>query len=158
MYEGIGRANDAIHYIPIKSESSETDKARYIAEAKFLRSYFYLRLNQVFKSVPMYKDPITVQNALIERSTEEEIWNFILDDLTDCIKETNLPDKYEKGHKEYGRVTKGAAYALRGKVYMYLKNGLRPSKILKRLKNVVADCFRAITNSLLKRRTSSVKR
>ncbi|MCD8262071.1 MAG: RagB/SusD family nutrient uptake outer membrane protein [Bacteroides sp.] len=118
MYEGIGRANDAIYYIPIKSESPETDKARYIAEAKFLRAYFYLRLNQVFKGVPIYKDPITVQNALIARSTEEEVWNFILEDLTDCIKEANLPDKYEKGHKEYGRVTKGAAYALRGKVYI----------------------------------------
>ena len=35
----------------------------------------------------------------------------ILQDLTDCVNEPNLPGKYNSGDSNYGRVTKGAAYA-----------------------------------------------
>ena len=38
------------------------------------------------------------------------------------MNEPNLPGKYNSGDSNYGRVTKGAAYALRGQVYMWQKN------------------------------------
>lgn len=122
FYEGIQRANDAIKNIPLKSPSVETKKARYIAECKFLRAYFYYRLNQLYKGVPVYLEPFNADQANKPRATETEVWNQILIDLTDCINEPNLPDKYASNAADYGRVTKGATYALRGKVYMYLKN------------------------------------
>jgi hypothetical protein len=121
MYEGIGRANDAIYNIPIKSESSEADKAKFVAEAKFLRAYFYFRLNQVYKGVPIYEDPMVASDAQRLRNTEQEVWDLIIQDLTDCINEVNIPNKIAAGNGDYGRVTKGAAYALRGKVYVYMK-------------------------------------
>lgn len=121
MYEGIGRANDAIYNIPIKCESSEADKAKFVAEAKFLRAYFYFRLNQVYKGVPIYENPMLASDAQRPRNTEQEVWNFIIQDLTDCINETNIPNKIAAGNGDYGRVTRGAAYALRGKAYIYLK-------------------------------------
>src|SRR5690606_41176879 len=49
------------------------------------------------------------------RSTAEETRAFIIQDLTDAIN--SLPAKWASS--EYGRATKGAAYALRGKVYLY---------------------------------------
>jgi hypothetical protein len=121
QYEGIKRANDAIKNIPLKSPSSEVKKARYIAESKFLRAYFYFRLNQVYKGVPLYLEPFTIAEATKPRETEDKIWDAIITDLTDCINEANLPAKYNTGDAAYGHVTKGAAYALRGKVYMYKK-------------------------------------
>ncbi|MFQ6929041.1 MAG: hypothetical protein ACLRS8_15970 [Parabacteroides merdae] len=43
--------------------------------------------------------------------------------MTDCItNEPNLPDKYNSGDNDYGHITKGAAYALRGKIYLWLEN------------------------------------
>ena len=119
LYAGINRANDAIVNIPDKSPSTPEKKARLLAECKFLRAYFYLRLNQLFKGVPLFLEPITPDNAKRARSTEAEIWEAIIKDLTDCINETNLPDKYAKGNASYGHITKGAAYALRGKTYLY---------------------------------------
>lgn len=121
FYEGIQRANDAILNIPLKSPSSNEKKGRYIAESKFIRAYFYSRLNQLFRGVPIYLEPYGPTGATKPRSTEEEVWNQVIADLTDCINEPNLPARYPQGNANYGHVTKGAAYALRGKAYMYLK-------------------------------------
>lgn len=121
FYEGIHRANDAIMNIPLKSPSSEEKKSRYVAECQFLRAYFYYRLNQLYKGVPIYLEPVDAEEANRPRETEEEVWNQIISDLTACINEPQLPAKYNTGDGDYGHVTKGAAYTLRGKVYMYLK-------------------------------------
>lgn len=118
LYEGIQRANDAILNIP-KSPAPDAKKARYIAESKFLRAYFYMRLNQLWKGVPIYLEPFTDSEAVKPRSTEAEVWDLIIKDLSDCINEPNLPAKYAKGSADYGHATKGAAYALRGKAYLY---------------------------------------
>ncbi|MFC4677038.1 RagB/SusD family nutrient uptake outer membrane protein [Dysgonomonas termitidis] len=119
FYEGVQRANDGIKNIPLKSPSIETKKARYVAECKFFRAYFYYRLNQLYKGVPIYLEPFVADEATKARSSEDEVWNQVVADLTDCISEVNLPDKYAAGSADYGHITKGAAYALRGKVYMY---------------------------------------
>ncbi|MFT3936595.1 MAG: RagB/SusD family nutrient uptake outer membrane protein [Chitinophagaceae bacterium] len=119
LYEGVKRANDAITNIPVKSPSDATKKARYIAECKFMRAYFYSRLNQLFKGVPLYLTVVDASGATKARETEDKIWDQVILDLTDAINETNLPLKYGSGDGLYGHVTKGAAYALRGKAYMY---------------------------------------
>lgn len=114
LYEGVHRANDAIANIPLKSPCSEEKKARLIAEAKFLRAFFYFRLNELWHGVPYYDVPITIYECIKGQETEEFIWEKVLEDLTACINEPNLPNIDTKDE----RVTKGAAYALRGKVYM----------------------------------------
>jgi len=121
LYEGIQRANDAIASIPAKSPSDPAKKARYVAEAKFLRAYFYMRLNQLYRGVPIYLTYTQPLQANKPRSTEAEVWNQIVADLTDAINEPNLPNIYAAGNTNYGHATKGAAYALRGKAYLYMK-------------------------------------
>lgn len=119
-YELISNANVAIANLPIAPISNEK-LSRLISECKFLRSYAYYRLNSVYKGVPLYLEPTEVDDLVKGRETEEGIWNAVIDDLTDCINDPNLPLKYEKNNDDFGRVTKGAAYALRGKVYLWLK-------------------------------------
>ncbi|WP_184550480.1 RagB/SusD family nutrient uptake outer membrane protein [Mucilaginibacter sp. FT3.2] len=121
LYEGIQRANDAITNIPLKSPSTAIKKAKYVAEAKFLRAYFYMKLNQLYKGVPMYLTYTTPAQANKPRNTEAEVWNQVVTDLTDAINEPNLPAIYSAGNANYGHVTKGAAYALRGKAYLYMQ-------------------------------------
>lgn len=136
FYEGIIRANDAIANIPLKSPSPDDKKARLIAESKFLRAYFYFRLNQLWKGVPIYLEPASYDAFDKPRSTEAEVWNQVIADLTDCINEPNLPGKYPKGNPGYGRATKGAAYALRGKVYMYTKEWSKAVADFQEVKNL----------------------
>ena len=120
LYEGISRANDAIANLS-KAGLSEEKYGRLMAESKFLRAYYYYILNVLFKGVPIYTEPTAVDEYNKPRNTEEEVWDQILQDLNDCINEANLPDKYDAGDSNYGRVTKGAAYTLRGKVYLWLE-------------------------------------
>lgn len=119
LYEGVIRANDAITNIPLKSPSDAPKKARLIAEAKFLRAYFYFRLNQLWKGVPIYLEPKRYDEFTQSRSTEQEVWNVIIRDLTDAINEPQLPGRITGTN--FGRASKAAAFALRGKVYMYTK-------------------------------------
>ena len=119
-YEGIHRANDAIKNIPLNSAVLTADKAaRLIAEAKFLRAFFYFNLNMVYKGVPLYLEPVAVKDANKPRETEDKIWETIIADLTDCINTPSLPNMATGS--EFGRASKAAAYALRGKAYLFWK-------------------------------------
>ena len=120
-YEGIHRANDAIVNLAAKAPLTDQKRGRLIAEVKFLRAYFYFNLNSVFKGVPVYLEPVTVEQMNKGRETEQKVWEVIINDLTDCINEPNLPGSYPKGNANIGRATKAAAYALRGKAYLYMK-------------------------------------
>lgn len=121
LYEGIHRANDAVYGLTNISPTEEVKKSRLLAEVKFLRAFYYYRLNQLYQGVPIYTEPIEWNKVDKPRNTEDEVWNLIVQDLTDCINETNLPNRYEAANANFGRISKSAAYALRGKVYMYRK-------------------------------------
>ena len=85
FYEGVIRANNAIANITAKSPSATTKKARLIAESKFLRAYYYFRLNQVWKGVPIYTEPLKYDQFTKARSTEQEVWDLVIKDLSDAI-------------------------------------------------------------------------
>lgn len=133
-YELIHRANDVIANIKKTPGMSDGKKAQYIAECKFLRAYNYYRMNILWKGVPLYLEPVTAEECIKGRSTEQEIWDAVLTDLTACVEESNLPEKYAASSSEYGRITKAAAYSLRGKTYLWLKQY-----------DKAEDDFRAIT-------------
>ena len=118
-YEGISRCNDAIANLP-NAPLSESKLNRLMAESKFLRAFFYYKLNMMYKGVPLYLEPTELDDFTKGRNTEAEVWNQIITDLTDAINTADLPDKYAAGDASYGRATKCAAYALRGKAYMWM--------------------------------------
>ena len=119
LYELVHRSNTVIRNVatmPI----SQTTIDQVTGEAKFLRAMAYFRMLNCWGGVPYYdetcdinKDFATVTNP---RSSAEEIRQHVLDDLTEAI--AKLPVSWGT---DYGRATKGAAYALRGKVYLFNK-------------------------------------
>ena len=122
FYKGIIKANDVIGNLPLVNGFDEKKRSRYISECKFLRCWWYYRLNILYGGVPYYKDPVKdIDEAKLARSTQDEVWGYIVDDLTSCIDNIDLPDKYNADDVNYGHITKGAAYALRGKVYLWMK-------------------------------------
>ena len=123
FYKGIIKANDVIGNLPTVEGFDENKRSRYISECMFLRCWWYYRLNILYNGVPYYKDPIKdIDEAKLARSTQDEVWGYIVDDLTSCINNPDLPDKYSSDDANYGHITKGAAYALRGKIYLWLEN------------------------------------
>ena len=120
-YEGINRANDVINNINRVPDMTDEHKAKRIAECKFIRAYHYYRLNCLWRGVPIYLENLAPSEYTRPRSSEEEVWQLIIDDCTAAIECASLPSKIDKGSSDYGRITKGAAYTLRGKAYMWLK-------------------------------------
>lgn len=120
-YSGIHRANAAIAQIP-KAPIKEEKKARLIAECKILRAFFYMRLNEIYGreglGVPLYTEPVNPSDLTRGQSPEADVWGQIIQDLTDAINEPNLKNNDIKGE---GRVSRGAAYTLRGRAYLLTK-------------------------------------
>tara|TARA_R110002096_G_scaffold33736_1_gene97101 strand:+ start:206 stop:1639 length:1434 start_codon:yes stop_codon:yes gene_type:complete len=116
-YDGIARANTAIINIPA-IEMDETMKARLIAEAKFLRGLYYFNLVRFYGDVPLILKLESVEDALGPRIATAEVYQQIIKDLTDA--ENSLPTNYSEN--DMGRVTKGAAKILLGKVYLTMKD------------------------------------
>jgi len=121
-YTGIQRANNAIAYIP-RVSMDDGKKARLIAECKVLRAFFYMRLNEIFGNggigVPLYLEPISPSECTKAQSPEADVWAQIISDLTDAVNEPQLPENQINGE---GRVSKGAAYAFRGRAYLLTKD------------------------------------
>lgn len=117
-YEGIARTNTLLQNID-NVEMSDEKKAEYKGEAKFMRAMYYFHLLDFYGGVPLYDENTVVSDEYMTmqkpRSSVEDVRQFILNDLKDAIDV--LPVKWEQS--EYGRATRGAAVALRGKVKLY---------------------------------------
>lgn len=120
-YNGIFRANLLLQNID-GVDTSDEQKALYKAEAKFMRALYYFHLLDFYGGVPLYDETTIVDQDFMNmqkpRSTADETRKFILDDLDEAVRV--LPVKWESS--QYGRATRGAAVALRGKVKLYAKD------------------------------------
>ena len=115
--QNITLCNQVINNIP-NITMTETLKARYIAEAKFVRAYSYFRLVRAYGDVPLRLNlPSDPANYILPRSPKSEVYAFIEKDLTEAA--AILPQSY--GSTDLGRATKGAALGMHAKVAMYQK-------------------------------------
>lgn len=109
----INKANMIITKAPdVKDNISLRD--RVVGEAKFLRAWAYFDLVSQWGDVPMYTEPITSTTEFKAKSPAADIYALIIKDLTDAA--AVLPPSYSGA--DLGRVTKGAAYAMLGRVNM----------------------------------------
>ena len=121
-YKFIIRCNDAIENLPKVPGMDATKAARFMAELRVLRAHWYLQLAALYGDVPYYADAIkSVDQAKGSNTPRTEIWNNVVNDVTLAINEPALPNKIAKGDANYGHITKGAAYFVRGKAYLWLK-------------------------------------
>lgn len=93
--------------------SDSTTRNVYHAEARFLRAYVYFWLVKLHGSVILLEKPVTDNNN--PRSSEDECWNFIARDLAFAAQ--YLPET--RATADLGRATKGAAYALLARTWLY---------------------------------------
>ena len=99
----------------------ESTKARWIAEAHFLRAFYYFDLVKIFQNVPIIDEPLSViDKSKITKSPMNEVIKFIMDDLAMAIDEPNLPSAQTLPIAEMGRVTKECAYAFRARVALFV--------------------------------------
>ncbi len=111
-YAGVTRAN----YIMEFEDKIDFDgKAEIIAQTRFLRAYYYFQLTKYFGDIPLIVDRRLGAEEVtnIDRTSKSEVYDQIESDLK--FAAANLP----WSNPVKGRVEKGAALALLGKVHLY---------------------------------------
>ncbi|MCE4567041.1 RagB/SusD family nutrient uptake outer membrane protein [Maribellus sp. CM-23] len=117
-YIGIGRCNFLLENAERAEAATSPDVfKRIIAETRFIRAYYYLMLTELWSDVPLVLNSLTLAEAQMPKTGKNEIVDFILKELTEAA--TDLPAHI--GAPEYGRIGKGAAFALKARTAIYNK-------------------------------------
>ncbi|MBS7566874.1 RagB/SusD family nutrient uptake outer membrane protein [Mucilaginibacter sp. Bleaf8] len=117
-FKGVSRCNTILSKLPNVPGLTEADQKRYTAEAQFLRAHYYFDLVRLFKNVPLFTQPVSVDEVYVKTQAKpEEVYALIEADLKAAVEV--LPATVVAA--ENGRATKPAAIALLGKVFLYEK-------------------------------------
>jgi hypothetical protein len=107
-----------------KMASSTIDeqlKERLIGEMRTIRAYSYFKLISVYGGVPLITKPFKLDDDFkIARSSYDDVMNFVISELDQAIN--SLPLEYDAANS--GRVTKGAAMAVKSRALLYAASPL----------------------------------
>ncbi len=113
-YEVVSRANNVIGNVPGMSNIANERKESFIAQAKFFRALSYFVLTNIYGEVPLKLQPQSTPETInVPLSSVEQIYAQIEQDLKTAAPALDIAPA------ERGRVTRGAAYGLLAKAYLY---------------------------------------
>lgn len=123
FYQGIRAASvfmANIDKVPIKIPNANKN---WKAEARFLRAYYYFELVKRYGGVPLMGDKIynITDDVQLPRSTFDQCITYIVSEC-DAVKEDLRVDPVDIAN--LGRVTKGAALALKARALLYAASPL----------------------------------
>lgn len=114
-YKAISLTNEIIYW-----GGDMAERAKRVAEARGLRAFYYLNLVQQFGGVPLITERSSSPMISVERTKSEDVYQFIISELTELSTTSALNDKSSDG-----RFSKLAAYHFLAKTYLckgYLTN------------------------------------
>jgi len=117
-YAGIKTCNLILENIDRVPNANPAVIAKMKAEARFLRAFQHFQLTTWFGDIPLLqKDPSLEEAASVTRTSHAEVINFILSELDAVI--SVLPKNTQYTPAERGKITAGAAAALKARVLLY---------------------------------------
>ena len=145
IYRGIYRSNIVVNRIDDVEGISEANHDRYVAEARFLRAFYYHILWKFWGAVPFYTvNPDGKEvSYIVPQISEDELYGKIMEDLDWCTAPGRLPDAVTIS--QVGRVNRFGAYMLRADVVMLKGDTSRYSSVLEQLKQLIDSDIYALT-------------
>ncbi len=115
-YDGIRRCNAFLENYQ-KAEGRQTVKDAYASEVRFIRAYLYSYLTLFFGDVQLIKKTLLITDPEVmgTRNKKSEVVDFILTELQEAS--VNMP--LTQTGTTLGRVTRGAALALKARLALY---------------------------------------
>lgn len=143
-YSGITQSNNTINGIASAPIDGQT-KSKLIAEASFLRGFYYYILTEVFNDVPFFFDTVLTREdqdriAKIPRMSAAETRNSVIKDLESKLDFLSIK---QPSDASFQRVSKQAAYMLIAK--MAMKN--RDYSLAKKYLLMIKDIYGALDAS-----------
>jgi len=135
-YRGIGKCNQALEGLIKQGENliqngvklSKEVLARYIAEVKMLRAWYYFDLVTVFKDIPLI---VTVEDPTVRKAKSpiEDIRVQVMKDLDEAIAEPNFPRRSQLTAAETGRLSRDAALAIKARAALFFAGLMGQSRM-----------------------------
>lgn len=119
-YKGIRSCNDFIRQLKTAS-LDEVEKEQLTAEVRFIRAWHYFSLVKRYGGVPLiiesqdYAGPSDLEKLQLPRSTEETVYNFI---INECKQIAPILPLANDASGQY-RANRGAAWALCSRAALY---------------------------------------
>jgi hypothetical protein len=132
-YKGIKTCHTFLDNVDRIPNMDETLRSRVKAEARFIRAWLFFRLTTWYGDVPLFTTDIAVsESKSISRTPQAEVLEFVRNELEDIAPV--LPTNKQYAEEDRGRITAGAAIALKARTYLYQNDW----------QNVAATCERLI--------------
>ncbi|MBN2761768.1 MAG: RagB/SusD family nutrient uptake outer membrane protein, partial [Bacteroidales bacterium] len=115
-YKGINACNDAIDVLsdPDRTPFDEERTKTRLSEVRFLRALYNWLLVETWGGVELRKEPIKGVVKTASRSSVDDFYTLILEDLDFAV--ANLTDDANTEDTDYGRITKLAAQGFRARM------------------------------------------
>jgi len=117
-YGGIRSCNILLE--KVQSYNGEGDVSPYAGEAYFFRAFAYFGLLKTYGGVPLVTKVLSIdspEELFMPRNSRYEVVGQILDDLDKAI--SRLPEEKNIASIDKGRISKGAAMAVKAQVELY---------------------------------------
>lgn len=114
-YDGVFKCNVVLDGLVGNTVVSEGVRTACIAQAKFLRAYYYFILTTTYGNIPLHLKVETPDELQSPAVSQDSIYLQIENDCKDAIAGLLDPSS----DVPVGMVTKGSAYALLAKVYLF---------------------------------------
>jgi starch-binding outer membrane protein, SusD/RagB family len=120
-YGGIKSCNLFLENVDKNTTLSDAVKTRMKAEVRFVRASHHFNLMKWWGDVPLLsKDPTPEEAQVVSRSPKADVLKFVIDELDAAA--AALPKREDYAAADNGRITKGAALALKARALLYEGN------------------------------------
>lgn len=145
LYKGVYRSNIVVNRIDDVSGISDANRDRYVAEARFLRAFYYHILWKFWGAVPYYSVNPNGKDVgyIVNQIPADQVYAKIIEDLDWCTAENRLPEAVTL--TQVGRVNRFAAYMLRADVVMLQKDASRYGSVLTQLQELITSDIYELT-------------
>lgn len=117
-YTGIKTCNIFLENVDRVPNMDAALKERRKAEIRFIRAYHYFMLYTWYGDVPLFDHDITLEESrTITRTPKAQVVDFVLKELDEAANV--LPINTALSADDKGRITKGAALALKARALLY---------------------------------------
>ncbi len=128
LWQGIRACNIFLENIDRVLELQPYEKARWKAEAKFLKAYFHWYLFRMYGPIPIVDKNLAIdappEAMKVYRQPVDSVVNYIVKVMDEVAAEEALPAKITSASTELGRITKVAALAIKARALVTVASPL----------------------------------
>lgn len=122
LFIALRDCNIFLENIDLPFDLEDSERQRWIAEAKILKAYFHFFLMRMYGPIPIIDKNIEVSEGLeavrVTRDPVDEVVTYIVQLLDEAIANDFLPETIQDVGAEMGRLTRPIALAIKARVLM----------------------------------------